>query len=323
MNSSESSLSPPRLTRRAKIRRFRHKVRSSWRRVAVADLRTSLILAVILAVLWWGFIAFIFKPIGIGHIWIDQEYDFTQVGKNLADPYQTPRYVYPPWTAVFLWPFSHMSLYLAVLIQLIFYFVGLTLLAHRYGGNNGVVLLTLTSYAAFSTSIETNIDWLSYIGLLIPPILSGPLLLTKPQLALGIWLTYKPKEWLWGGLLVVFWLLGSLVIWPTWPQDMLEAVRTYTLNDEYRQFNLAPSHLMPFYTSYLVAAYFAWRAIRRRDPIDALYAWLFFVPYIPAYSLILYFMITAIRWPLLAHIIYVATWIIYGGVILWGVILLT
>lgn len=142
--------------------------------------RASL-LALALALMWWAFVYFVIIPRDQLIVWYDQAVDFTQVGHHLAEPYATPRFANPPWAAVLLFPFSQMPLALAVLVQLCLYFAILTGVIFKYGGGIHTVALTLTSFIAFQSTIELNIEWLVYLGLLLPPALSGPFLLIKPQ----------------------------------------------------------------------------------------------------------------------------------------------
>lgn len=47
----------------------------------------------------------------------------------------------------------------------------------------------------------------------------------------------------------------------------------------------------------------------------------FFVPYIPIYTVLVYMALVAVRLPLLALIIHIVTWVIYGGALVLGVLL--
>lgn len=255
-------------------------------------------------------------------LWGDQRVDFTQAGHNLHDPYLTPRFVYPPWTAVFLWPLTIPPLAIAVLLQNCLLFSALTLVIYRYGGNRRAVIVTFSSFFAMDLGLEANIDWLPVLGLLVPPALSGPLLLTKPQVALGIWFSYNRRQWVQGTLVVILTLIISIAVWGFWWEDMLEAVRTYTLVDNYfEQFNLAPSVLLPMPISPIIGLGILYYAFRTHDPVYTILAWIFFVPYVPVYTLIVYLALVAVRLPLLALIIVLAMWVIDGGAIALGLLL--
>lgn len=156
------------------------------------------------------------------------------------------------------------------------------------------------------------------LGLLVTPALSGPLLLTKPQVALGIWFSYNKREWLHGTVVVGLTLVLSIIIWGFWWEDMLEAICTYTLLDEYfKQFNLAPSALLPMPISPIIGLGLLYYAFRQSDPVYTILAWIFFAPYIPVYTVLVYMALIAVRLPLLTLIIYIVTWVIYGAHLCW------
>ncbi|NDJ84964.1 MAG: hypothetical protein GYB66_03670 [Chloroflexi bacterium] len=299
----------------------RYKILVKITRWSQSGLLASIFWALAMAVVWWSVAALVIGPLGIAPIWHDQEVDFTQAPKNLDNPYETPRYVYPPWTAVLLIPFSFMPLPLAVLIQICVFFVLLAVLIHRYGGNTGHVILVVTSYWAFDNGLELNIDWLPVLGILVPAFLSGPLLLTKPQVALGVWLSYSRKQLIRAANVTLALLAVSFILWDNWPEAMWDSLQRWTLTDEYYdQFNLAPIALLPVPISLAIGAWIGWHAFKQRSVILSLLAWMFFVPYIPTYTMIVYFVPITMRLPFLAFIINVTMWIIYGGVILFVVL---
>src|SRR5262249_44799623 len=159
------------------------------------------------------------------------------------------------------------------------------------------------------SALELNVDWLVCLGLLLPPLLSGPFLLIKPQNAFGIWLTFSRKILIYSGLVLLGVIAVSLLLWQGWPLQALKAYQTIVAGQSY---NLAPVAIISPLASLPVGAVLAWRAFKRRDPILAILAWLFFVPYIALYSLLLHFAVFAIRYPRIALIISVVMWIIYG-----------
>ena len=91
----------------------------------------------------------------------------------------------PPWTAALLAPFGLLPLELSALLQIGLYFAILTGVIYKFGGSFKTVLIVFTSFMALDSAIELNVEWLVALGLLVPAALSGPLLLVKPQIALG------------------------------------------------------------------------------------------------------------------------------------------
>ncbi len=273
--------------------------------------KAALIIALILAVVWW-LVALIFRANNLATVWFDQGSNFTQLGYHISDPYQVKGFVDPPWTAILLAPFALLPLSLAVLVQLCLYFVIMTAVIFKFGGNAKTVLLVLLSFIALDSALELNIEWLVYLGLLVSPAFSGPFLVIKPQDALGYWLTFKRRDFVRavGVLLAV--VLVSLILWPGWPMKMLTAIQQNTLGHFY---NIAPVALMPWPIAIIIGLILAWFGFRRRDPFLAIWAWLFFAPYLTYYSLLLPFVLLAIRYPRVALLFSAMMWLIFGGII--------
>jgi len=290
---------------------------SSPRRFFQGDLGRALLLSQGIALIWW-LVALWARGGGLPiPVWYDQQRTFSPALSHLADPYAIPGFVCVPWTAPLLAPFSLLPLPLAMLAQLCVYFAALTGIVFKFGGGVRSVLLALTSFIAFDSALELNIDWLVCLGLLVPPVWSGPLLLVKPQDAMGYWLSLDGRDLRRAVLVTLAALLISLALWGFWPESMAAAIRTWTLG---RAYNLAPSALLPWPLAWGTGAALGVLARRRRDPVLGVLAWLFFVPYITLYSLLLPFTLAAARWPRAAAVISAAMWLIYGGVLVWYVL---
>ncbi len=290
---------------------------SSLRRFFQGDLGRALLLSQGIALIWW-LAALWARGGGLPiPVWYDQQRTFSPALSHLADPYTIPGFVCPPWTAPLLAPFSLLPLPLAALAQLCVYFAALTGIVFKLGGSARIALLALTSFIAFDSALELNIDWLVCLGLLVPPAWSGPLLLVKPQDAMGYWLSLDGRDLRRAILVTLATLLTSLVLWGFWPGPMMDGIRTWTLG---RAYNLAPSALLPWPLAWGTGAALGIFARRRRDPVLGVLAWLFFVPYITLYSLLLPFTLAAVRWPRVAVVISAAMWLIYGGVLVWYVL---
>jgi hypothetical protein len=160
-----------------------------------------------------------------------------------------------------------------------------------------------------------NIDWLACLGLLVPAAWSGPFLLIKPQVALGVWISFKRRDLVRAIIVSLLTLLASLVIWGDW----ITRLPGYASSQLHWGSNMAPLALLPAPVavpiSLGVGIALVWIAFRRRDPVLSILAWLFFVPYIKFYSLLLPLALLAVRWPRLALLISAVMWIVYGGVI--------
>ncbi len=275
------------------------------------DLRRALLISQALALFWW-LVTLWFGPAGHITTWFDQSNTFMQLPGHLVDPYQVPRFVGVPWTGVLLLPFGWLPLSLSVLIQLCLYFAILTGVIFKLGGNTRTVLITLTSFVAFNTALEMNLDWLVCIGLLVPPALSGPFLLIKPQDALGYWLSLKRGPLVHALIVTLVVLLISFLVWGAWPLPMWRSAQTNTLGQPY---NLAPLVILPVPIALAVGLFIAWRAVRRHDAVLGILAGLFFIPYITLYALLLHLALVTTRWPRFALLVSVVMWMVYGGVI--------
>ncbi len=273
--------------------------------------------AVGLAALWWA-AALAIRARNLIPVWHDQQTTFTQLIHHLPAPYDTVGFVNVPWTALLLAPFGLIPLELSTLIQTILYFLCLTVLVKRMGGSLRHVLLALTSFIALDAALELNVDWLIALGILLPVMWSGPFLIIKPQVALGIYAGAQLRQLVIAALVVGVMLALSLLLWGWWPPQMLASIAQHSLN---RPFNLAPVALMPAVLSYAVGLVIGIRAVQKKDAVLGVYAWLFFVPYITLYSLLIPYTLACVRWPRVALIIHIATWVFYGGVLLLGLVL--
>lgn len=275
----------------------------------------TLALAVGLALAWIAIVLRVEARTGI-FLWADQYNFFKPLGENLANPYSFTLFPYVPWTAVIFYPLALLPVRVAVLVQMILYFVLLALLIFRYGGRWWTVLLVLTSSLAYDTALEINLEWVTVIGLLVPPVLSGPFLLVKPHQALGAWLAYRWRDILWSGVLVFVIMAVSLVIWPNWVDGMLHAWFNNTLGEWGSRVNMAFSQIIPRPMSWGIGLALAFLAVRRRDVVLAVVAWQFFVPYVTFYGLMPVFALVATRWPWVALAISLAAWVPYSQVLL-------
>lgn len=272
----------------------------------------ALICSQLFAVLWF-LVAYYLRSTGRVPAWYDQETTFLVAPLHVLDPYTVPRFGNPPWAAVLLLPFSILPFYLAVLLQAGLYLALLTLIIFKFGGNFTAALIMMTSFIALDSVMEINLEWLICIGLLVPPAWSSPFLLIKPQDALGVMMSYKRRDFVRIILLSLVVVLISLIIWRDWPLLAWKAIQANVIGQSY---NIAPMALLPWFISLAIGLVLAWRAFRQKDAPLALLAWIFFVPYIPLYSLTIPFAALTVRFQRLALIVSMVMWIIYGGVIL-------
>ncbi len=276
----------------------------------------ALVLSQLFAVVGWVAAGTLFYKTNVP-AWADQHTTFLASTNQWLSPYAVFGFIVVPWTVIPLLPLHFFSLYAATLIQTCLYFALLTLMIFKFGGGLTTTLLVLTSFVALDAVIELNVDWLVCLGLVVPPALSGPFLLIKPQDALGIWLTFTRKALVQAVIVSLLVFLVSLLIWRLWPLTLVEAVQGLGTHVQHLP-NVAPAIYLPYPISIGIGLFLAWRAFKRRDPVFAILAWLFFVPYIAFYSLLIHFTALSVRFPRFALLISAVMWIIYGRIFVIG-----
>jgi len=265
-----------------------------------------------MALIWWS-VVLTLKSLNVLNVLVDQHTIFLPAGQMVQDPFQVEGYFNPPWTAALLLPFSLLPEPLAILLQLVLYYVLMVLIIHKFGGGRKEVLLALTSFIAFDSALELNVEWMVCIGLLLPVRWSMPFLIIKPQTAFGYYLGIDWRKILSAGVIAILFIGGSLLIWPDWITMMIAQIQGGTLTA--RIYNLAPISLIGAPVSILAGLLLTWRAVKRRDPVLGIFAWVFFVPYLALYGMLLHMSLLAVRLPRVALIISLALWIAYGGII--------
>lgn len=264
-------------------------------------------------VLWYG-VGLLLRVQGLSLPWTDQTGTFLRIRDHVAAPYALEAFKNPPWTVALLLPFSGIaavSTHAALLVQMFLYWLGLGLVVEKFhrGRGSGLssYLIALSSPVALDAALNLNLDWFVVYGLLVPPAYSAPLLLVKPQNALGYLLSFDRRtltRWLVIALLLV---IASFAIWGDWPLDWLATsdVRPVGVN-----VNFAPLTVLSPWIAVPIGAALAVLAIRRRDAVLGILAGTCLVPYIAFYSLLLQFTLIAVRWPRVALIISLALWVI-------------
>ncbi len=271
----------------------------------------ALLISQVLGVGWWSVAAWI-RTLNVIPIWFDQQVTFTQLIFHIRNPYEIPIFIQPPWAAVVMAPAGLLPLPWSVLAQLCLYFALLTLLVFRFGGGLKAVLITLTSFIAFDNALELSMDWVICLGLLLPPVYSGPLLLLKPQLALGAWFGLRGRTLARTLIVSLVTLLLSFLLWPGWPLQMAAGL---SANLSRQLVNMAPLANLPPALALAIGLGLAWYAHRRADAAWGLLAWLFFAPYLTLYNLLLHLAVLAARNWRLALLISALVWLIYGGLL--------
>jgi len=99
------------------------------------------------------------------------------------NPYQTPGFIYPPWTSLILLPFAIFPEHIGRALLFVAYFAAVGYTAHKLGGNRVSIPFVLLSPPVLHGLLNGNIDGLIVLGFVLPPWLGLFLLVIKPQIS--------------------------------------------------------------------------------------------------------------------------------------------
>jgi hypothetical protein len=125
-------------------------------------------------------------------------------------------------------------------------------------------------------------------ALLVPPAYSAPLLLAKPQNAIGYVLGFKWHELVRWVLVVLLLLVASFIIWGDWLSAWMQSNE---LSPVAVLVNVAPQSIIGTLPALIIGIIFVIYAWRKHDGVLGIFAGIFFVPYIASYSMLLPFVL--------------------------------
>ncbi len=268
----------------------------------------ALLVATGVAIVWW----LLARYLGAGEfeIWVDQRITFLRgyPTEYLLRPYDIPGYFNAPWGVLPLLPFNAVnSLDIGVLLQLVVYFCLLATVVYKAGGKLDSLLIALTSPLAIDSALELNIDWIVCVGLVVPPMWSGPFLAVKPQTAFGYVFSFTRDQWVRAIIVGLVVILISLLVWGFWIPDLLESTRDAGVGENV---NLAPMSIITPFLSIPFGLWLLYRGIRRRDIVYCVVSGVFLTPYIAGYSTLPAFALAATRWRGIALFLSVCVWLL-------------
>jgi hypothetical protein len=140
-------------------------------------------------------------------------------------PYDTPGYVYPPWTVIPLIPIAILPEQTSQAALLIVSLGAFLFAAYRLGATRVTAFLFLLSPPIIHGLLNGNIDWLVILGFVLPPQIGLFLVTIKPQMGFGVAVYWLVEIWRENGLkevIRVFWpvtlsTLASFVLFGLWP----------------------------------------------------------------------------------------------------------
>lgn len=278
-----------------------------WRYVLSPQLLIMCLIALLMACFWWQ-VAYHLRDNPQFVVWDDQKVTFLRRVPNLNDPYNTiPGFVNPPWTLLILAPLKTIPRDSAIFLEIVLYFLLTAMVIRKFGGGVLSALIVFTAPLAPDAVINLNIDWIVALGLLVPRAWSAPLLLTKPQNALGYILSFNWRDlgwWLVGAAVIG---LFSLLVWGWWIPDWLAKLDASPVT---WLINLAPRALIGDIPAFAIGCLLVGRTLWKRDPILGIFSGLFFVPYIASYSLFVPFALLAVRSKVAALTAHITLWVL-------------
>jgi hypothetical protein len=212
------------------------------------------------------------------------QYDAAARGIFLGrSPYEQLPYSNPPWTALFLTPFTILPPNLARGAVLVCTLAAWIYIGWRLRAPKIAFIAMLLSPTAIAALLAANVDAFVMLGVFLPPTLGLFLLMMKPQVGLGAVFLDLVSAWRErgvGGVLRVFAplciALGlSAFLFPEWVDRMIRL----TANGWNRS-------LFPFGVP--IGVLLLWIAVRKGNAFWALVASPFFAPYLtfPSYLVI-------------------------------------
>ncbi len=273
-------------------------------------LRHMLLIAGGAALIWWIIGVLLY---GVPYeesriyVWGDQAWTFTKAPNHLSAPYTLSGFVNPPWVLLILTPTALLPFALSMLAQMLIYFLALAAVVYKFGGKRMEIALLLASPLALNTAIELNIDWIVVLALLVPPAYSAPLLLAKPQNALGYVLGFTWRQLVRWVLVLLVLLLASFIVWGDWLNAWLASAERYPVAIT---INVAPRAIIGLIPALISGVVLAVIAVRRRDLVIGVLAGVFFIPYIAGYSVLLHFGLIMARWRRVGWVLWLALWIV-------------
>lgn len=238
---------------------------------------------------------------------VDWRVIFYLISKIPFAPYSFFEFVYLPWIALVLYPFSFFSEHVSLLLNLSICTIVFILLVLYKKGNLLSVALTLTSAPFLSLLINANIDWIPALGLFFQNGVGVIFLFAKPQVGFLAALDWylKEKEKLWFVLVPLIFMLLSFLIWPSWPFEMLANIQESKLAGK------PNASLFPWTLplGIFLVIYIMWKRPENGEILGAL-ATLCVFPYYAYHSITLTFALVSAKYPRLALAVWAVLWVL-------------
>jgi hypothetical protein len=225
------------------------------------------------------------------------------------NPYDLPgrfQFYNPPWVLPLLLPFYLLPVHYGAAALVFVTLVGVTYTSYRMGGRLWGTALLLTSPPIVACLVCGQLDWLTLLGLVLPPQYGIFLTVIKPQVGIVVALYWFTEIWHVQGLRkavftfipVVSGFLLSFAWYGLWP------LHWFTLSQWEDQL---PLTFWPF--GIPIGLYLVYRTIQQRDLKTALYAAPFLSSHVRVYSWAGCFL-TLVTEPKLLALVSISSWIV-------------
>jgi hypothetical protein len=144
---------------------------------------------------------------------------------TLRSPFRVPGFFNPPWTAFALIPFALFPEQVGRVLLIFAGLIAYAYTAYKLGGSKWAIIAIVLSPPVMHNMLNGNIDWLSLLGLIMPPQLGLFFVTMKPQLGVAVVIFWLVESWRTGGFrqtLRVFWPITlvsilSFFLYGFWP----------------------------------------------------------------------------------------------------------
>lgn len=203
-------------------------------------------------------------------------------------------FVSPPWALLFL-PHAFLPPVLGVNVNRILTLLMIAIVIRKRGGDIRSLILVGTSMPLIWLMMNGNIDFVPFLGLLLPPSLGVIALSVKPQVGIGMILLYfKRYDWkIFIPLTMI--LILSLMIYKSWFVHMTPTI--------------VPGRQVQFFPWFVpFGVYLLYRSWRENDDAWAALASLCIVPYYGFWSLTFPLALLSIKHKRTAFAMWLALW---------------
>jgi hypothetical protein len=165
----------------------------------------------------WASVVFVFVLLSVSvYMFLPMGMDWRNTYRPAAlhllraeSPYLVSIFHSPPWTVLPLLPLALLPTQVGFAINFSLSMAATAYVAYRMGAKPLTILALLLSYPVLFMAAYGQIDWLVYLGFLMPPQLGLFFVLIKPQVSIGIVLFWGIEAFRRGGAKQVF-----RVFWP-------------------------------------------------------------------------------------------------------------